>query len=337
MKRLYLHIGYPKTGTTGLQRFLSLNSDRLLEKGILYPKAGKLFHQDTKRYSDAHYAITFALGMGHFDKALVFDSSAAQRESLLAEAEAEKCDSVVISSEYFITTRQTNVVRSFFENFDVKIVVYLRRHDHAFESSYNQALKTNLPNAWNSSIEAFILYNMGVPDVSYDYLDVLGRWEKEFGRSSMIVRPFEKAQNVPNIYADFMRSIGIVDLEGLQEPAKELNSSVSHKRLCAIKAVRQSSLPDPKKKRIVSGLLSLADAGEEIPKYLSPPMRNALLALHRPSYKAIAAAYVPSADPFLFKERWPAPSDPWVMPPEPSKAELIDLVLEGVAQQLKGP
>jgi hypothetical protein len=45
-RRLYLHVGLPKSGTTFLQALFEANRDRLLEHGILYPpaEAGSMFH-----------------------------------------------------------------------------------------------------------------------------------------------------------------------------------------------------------------------------------------------------------------------------------------------------
>ena len=39
-KKLYLHIGMGKTGTTALQHFFWDNRDILAAKGICYPKVG---------------------------------------------------------------------------------------------------------------------------------------------------------------------------------------------------------------------------------------------------------------------------------------------------------
>jgi len=42
LKRLILHIGPPKTGTTSIQKFLSAAQEDLLSDGILYPANGRL-------------------------------------------------------------------------------------------------------------------------------------------------------------------------------------------------------------------------------------------------------------------------------------------------------
>ncbi|MGV6852729.1 MAG: hypothetical protein ACWA5R_11220, partial [bacterium] len=41
MKKVILHIGTPKTGTSSIQRWLYQHSETLLELGILYPRTGR--------------------------------------------------------------------------------------------------------------------------------------------------------------------------------------------------------------------------------------------------------------------------------------------------------
>jgi len=38
MKRIFLHIGFHKTGTSALQEYLSKNREYLLKQKILYPE-----------------------------------------------------------------------------------------------------------------------------------------------------------------------------------------------------------------------------------------------------------------------------------------------------------
>src|SRR5882724_4089086 len=40
-KQLYLHIGFPKTGTTSIQMWLTENATALAAHGVLYPATGR--------------------------------------------------------------------------------------------------------------------------------------------------------------------------------------------------------------------------------------------------------------------------------------------------------
>ncbi len=339
MPRLFLHIGYPKTGTTGLQRYLSLNAARLKQRGILYPQAGRVTYKETGAVSDAHYGATFALDIGHFEGNLAFPDAAEMKAQLAREVAESGCDRVVLSSEYFITAKNLRVIAEFLEGYEVTVVVYLRRHDHAYESAYNQALKYARPAVWNATIEAFILYQQGIQDVPYDYLETIERWASVFGGRGVVVRPFEKAPYGRNIYIDFLDTIGLdtkagADIEGMQPVGQSLNESVSHPLLVAIRAVRAAKIPADVQNQIVTRLLQ-ADVPEQPVRYLSSPMRNAIYSRHRRSYEAIARKFLGRPQGTLFTEPPPVPEAPWSRPPEPSAEETMQRVLAAAASLIR--
>ncbi len=335
MPRLFLHIGYPKTGTTGLQRYLSLNAAALKQRGVLYPQAGRVTYNETGAISDAHYGASFALGIGHYEGNLGFPSAPDMKAQLAREVAESGCDRVVLSSEYFITAKHLRVIAEFLEGYEVTVVVYLRRHDHAYESAYNQALKYARPAPWNATIEAFILYQQGIQDVPYDYLETIERWASVFGGRNISVRPFEKAPYGRDIYADFFDAVGLADTDGLEVVAQSMNESVSHPLLVAIRSVRGANIVADVQNQIVAKLL-LAKQTEKPVRYLSSPMRNAIYSRHRRSYETIARKFLMSERNVLFNEPAPAPDAPWSRPPEPSPEETMQRVLTAVGALIKG-
>jgi hypothetical protein len=334
LPRLFLHIGYPKTGTTGLQRYLSLNAARLKERGILYPQAGRVTYKETGAVSDAHYAASFVLDIGHYEGKLAFPNVVDMKAQLAREVAESGCDQVVISSEYFITAKNLRVIAEFFDGYEVTIVVYLRRHDHAYESAYNQLLKTARPAPWNATIEAFILYQQGIQDVPYDYLETIERWASVFGGRNINVRVFEKPPHGRNIYADFLDAIGLVETDDMEPVARSMNESVSHPVLVAIRSVRSANLAVEVQNRIVARLL-VANSSEKPPLYLSSPMRNAIFSRHRKSYEVIARKFMGRERGVLFAEPAPAPDAPWSRPADPSPEETMQRVLTAVGALVK--
>ena len=69
-------------------------------------------------------------------------------------------------------------------------------------------MTTVLP-PWGPGIESFVLYQLGLGTVPYDYLATLRNWAAAFGTDKMVVRPFERVQLKPDLYADMLRIIGI--------------------------------------------------------------------------------------------------------------------------------
>src|SRR5947209_14339246 len=152
MAKVLLHIGYPKTATTSLQWFFARNDDALRRQaGLLYPETG--------RTHVAHYGLSMCLNIGVYDGKVRAIGTA--KETLDREIRQSECDTVLISSEGFIAAKSFDPVLEFFSGHDLYLVVYLRRHDHAFESAYSQSVCLTVDPPWRPGIESFVLHQMG--------------------------------------------------------------------------------------------------------------------------------------------------------------------------------
>jgi hypothetical protein len=54
MKKIYLHIGYPKTGTSAIQKMVSINDNNLIENGILYPNECRVLNRTLDLEKDSY-------------------------------------------------------------------------------------------------------------------------------------------------------------------------------------------------------------------------------------------------------------------------------------------
>ncbi len=293
MRKLILHIGYPKTGTTTLQAFLARNGAALTARGVIYPSAG-LVHE-------AHYGVNFALGLALHDRPEGFQVSGTIPADIAAEADASGVDTVVLSSEYFITAKPAAIrrVREFFADFEVRIVCYLRRHDDALESAYAQAVKTVVDPPWHDSIQGFLLHNAGLGTVSYEYLGVLRQWAGVFGAGNIIVRPYEAAQNVPDLPGDFLRAIGVEDGPDFVRPPSA-NRSIGPLVAAAIRMVRRGGLEDGLKRKVVGRLIQRAGREREGDRFLTPVEREAIVRRYEWMYPMIASEFMGRGDGVLF-------------------------------------
>ena len=303
MRRLFLHIGYPKTGTTSLQRFLAANEVALAARGVLYPQTG--------RWRDAQYGMNFALGLGAYDRPAELPAAtpAEIAAGLAAEVEASGCERIVVSSEYFAIASVPDraKVQALFAGYDVKIVCYLRRHDDALESAYAQAVKSVTDPPWQTNAESYVLHELGLGTVSYDYLAMLRQWGMRFGQGSVIVRPYEWAQNQPDIQADFLRVIGVEDDPGFVRPPAA-NPSIGPRTAAAIHMVRRTGLPDEAKRHMV-GRLIMADARAPSRAHFLPAVqRMSLVRRHLHMYRVIAKEFLDQEAP-LFTAPLPDDTD----------------------------
>jgi hypothetical protein len=207
-KTLIIHIGYHKTATTTLQRFLTDNVKVLAKHGVLYPKSGRadgethgllanLLKPENNRESD---------GLECWKK---LDNELAQFQGHTA----------ILSSECFLESRKIPpVIARLSSNYNVKIVVYLRRQDHWIQSVYNEVVADSM-RRHVGSIKDLREYRDGW----LEYDKILALWQESFGPGSLVVRPFEKGQFRGNdVRLDFLHALGL-DFQ----PELKLNGSRS--------------------------------------------------------------------------------------------------------------
>lgn len=248
-RNLFLHIGNNKTGSTSIQGFFAKNREQLKSVGILYPETGN--------FLDTHYKISGALGIGVKPQ---MDVENYTQESLLASLNSEiaSCESIntlVISSEYFMLTKDASPVREFFRDFNVKIVIYLRRHDEWYESLYNQVIKTTDKRFWKKGLKNYIEYIKSERPFPVDYEFLINVWETAFGTENIIIRPFESAQFYKeDLGLDILNSIGINTGNLPPLETVRMNESLDTRAINIIDDVKRSSLTDSQKREMLNKL-----------------------------------------------------------------------------------
>ena len=117
MKKLILHIGRHKTGTSSIQQVLFSSREILKKIGILYP-------------------ITGIRGFGHhifserYRRANAYDNDSALYnqdvyKELIQEISLSSCQTIIISSEFFQNCCPHRI-KKLFKGFDVTVVCYFR-------------------------------------------------------------------------------------------------------------------------------------------------------------------------------------------------------------------
>jgi len=169
--KLFLHIGYPKTGTTALQTCFVNNQRFLFENKICYSR----YLNETLNHVNLGASIVYEYLTTHFGAVetspwewrslCTVEPPADIVDRMMCDFHQNGCDTLILSSEYFVLSaykmftvpgvnadntpqghlhRKEHVkqyLKNVFREFETKIVCYIRRQDDSFESSYQQRCK----------------------------------------------------------------------------------------------------------------------------------------------------------------------------------------------------
>ncbi|WP_077329091.1 hypothetical protein [Virgibacillus siamensis] len=231
-KTLYIHIGSAKTATSSIQESFYQNKEYLKDRGLLYP-VSPTFPKMTAQH-DISFSVVGKI-CGWLNKPEIH-SSREPVEKLLNRIRKTDCEKVLISSETFFDVYKTidelKLLKDAFDDFDVKVVIYLRRYDDYFISMAEHNERVASPHAPARINVPQILKRLS------PYGPRLDKWALVFGVKNMIVRPFNKdVFNNGNIIDDLLNVIGIERTEDYKETST-VNESLSFQRYELLRRMR---------------------------------------------------------------------------------------------------
>lgn len=279
MKKLILHIGNHKTGTTSIQKALHLNRSLLSKEGfdVFAYGRGLAPLESGACHSIVQYAREEHVGNADFYLPLV---------NLLCESERN----VIVSTENLSWVTQKKPIEDFFncvsQYFDeIKIVVYLRRQDKHMISHVQESSKPPLkPAARFFNFPTDILpKHESKFDLYLDYYKRLKMWADIFGKKNIVVKVFEK-NNLKNGDAvlDFFDVLGVSGAietarvnESLGFSETKMGLLVNHKNAIDsdkkffIKLAGKSERRLPSRQRAVEFYENYKESNEKLEKYFS--------------------------------------------------------------------
>lgn len=202
MKKVIIHVGQYKTGSTSIQKLMWEGRNKLLARGVLYPHS---FVRDC-----AHFLITDLLRKEYHNP-----NKSVQLNPLREEIEKTSVNTVVISCESlsgatvrwfapdmmkFMWQRLVDEL----DGFDLRVMFYVRRQDESINSRIIQEIKGQ---ARKSSIEYEpFLYKKS----SLNYYYFYGLLERIFGKGSVDIRIYDRNNLVnADVRHDFMEYLGL--------------------------------------------------------------------------------------------------------------------------------
>ena len=195
MRRVILHIGRHKTGTTAIQRFLRKNGSLLAGHGFCYPDYG------IRGFGHHEMGAPITRGALSRSRDRAAEIIGGLRNGLDTVIEGQGLP-LVISSEAFQNCDPADV-RALFQGFDVEVVVYLREQVKYLLSAYAQKVQAS---DYSHTLEEFFLASS-----KSTYKEFLEDWERQFpGR--IRVKNYDRQELLSgNVVVDFCQTFLGVD------------------------------------------------------------------------------------------------------------------------------
>ncbi|WP_295399093.1 hypothetical protein [uncultured Thiocystis sp.] len=325
MAKVFLHIGINKAGSSAVQYFFNHNREKAKQFRLLYPI--------TACANSAHHSLMYFLCSKpgtQTKKNDYLEKSRKFRESLDLEIELASPTAILLSSEYLVNPNNIAPVKDFFDQDEVRILVYLRRHDTWWESLYNQTAKTVMSPRWGSGFDAFVRFRKNELPGYGNFRRLLERWSAVFGQRNLIVRPYEWHQNKPDIVVDLLHAIGAdMGVDTVKIPlisairSVRRNESLPRHALRLIEIFQKAKIPQDIRARLIHHARSLP-VTEPRQSILSPARRLQLIEENAADYEYIAREYLGRDDGRLFYDPLPDPNEPWEAPQRLAPQQIVE-------------
>jgi hypothetical protein len=226
-KRLIVHLGLAKTGTTILQQCLHDNRQQLLdEHSILYPAVGPNHFHFQSVVSEAPELLLQIRREGITSRDEAQTRAASFLQSFEEELKATEAETVLISSEYFSSMSQSEIrkLHDLLQSFadEVWAVLYMRD-----PWSFSQSL-----------MQQFVRDGRFGAPLKYGYcsgqVETIRTCEEIFGKN-LVVRPYFGGGSLrTDIIADFCEVIGVPPIPEHHAEDTAANRSMGHLRMTLI-------------------------------------------------------------------------------------------------------
>ena len=236
-KKVFIHDGFHKTGTTAIQESLFANSKALKDLGTTYLRTGR------KASHKAAWALS-GKTWGWKDRGGL-KTPISEWQKLLRKIKLRKAQTV-ISSEFFSELSDKHLLKlaTDLKGIDVHVIFTIRPFSKMLSSSYQQYLKYGL----KASYEDWLRDIFAVPNKSklspsfwkrHNHAKVIDRWQRVFGSRNIhlivvdenkpdhLYRSFEEVLKLPKQTLNPVNSVGS-------------NRSLSHAEISLLLAINRA-------------------------------------------------------------------------------------------------
>lgn len=284
-KKLLLHAGIHRTGTTSIQQTLWSNADQLARNGILYP----------------HYYAAPADAINHQRLAWDIHSGKINLRALRDWAESlaqTDAHTVVLSAEDFCRLKDLSFLECFGDLFEIETAIYLKRQDDWVNSWYNLNIKWPFDGTLSRCTPSEFLDHLN--EFHWlRYFDTIERWAKSIGKERIHIRIIEKGQ-IQDPVADLCDLCGIdfVLNAGL---AERVNQSLPADQIEVLRRLGTVQYPAEIRTKI-NLALSKAPGSSSTNVYPSS-VRRLILERYAIGNQRVAERYLGRSDRILFRNQ----------------------------------
>ena len=210
-KKLILHIGSWKTGTTSIQSYLSGKYQQLKADKVLYPMTSR--RRADGGVDTAHHRLRMLLDGA--DGAMTLQV-AGVLDRMAVELKQAQCETLLLSSETFMDFRRPETLRRYIEADEVQIVAVFRNQAEFISSMYYTEV------CHRKVIDLPMDYLDGFNGNLLDYASCLVPWRRAWPEAQSSVSLFERGTPARDFPAAHMMA-----QIGLNWPRKRLPSCFS--------------------------------------------------------------------------------------------------------------
>ncbi len=265
-KKLILHIGHYKTGTTALQVFFEDTTDFLSSVGLDYPDIRRTY----SKHSDFAFSILRAAGV----EKLMYNYSDPTPPlemwgDLYDHMRRSDLSTTLISSEEFMRLGQfpeavrllREVLAARPDGVELQVIAYLRDPASHLQSWYNQLIKMNFP---LPDLDAALADE--IEPIHYDYRLALEPWADIVGRENLLIRPYVHDRNDPAaLHRDFLAQFAIALPEALaQFLPDDPNPRLDDRVLELVRLMQNLDFPPPTIRAIRNQALNYLQAQDRL-------------------------------------------------------------------------
>lgn len=297
MATLYFHIGTTKTATSSIQKFCKLNRKLLRKYGYDFPIMPFKYPR-VKIERNAHFLLAGPAGKATSPKQERLFQERLETGFSIVHGSLSKYDKIILTDEDCwrafnyarINPLELLVEDAKAHDYDIQVIVYLRRQDSYLISQWNQRVKSA---GSGKTFEEYFDNNSVRFPLLTDYAKTLDRIADMIGKNHITVRRFEPSTWIENsIYLDFMDAVGMDLTAQFRYPEHEVNNALKGNFLEMKRSLNQNTSLDASEIDYFTSMIRIcsSQSNAEKPWMLSADETRALLEKYEESNNRVHAS-----------------------------------------------